>query len=236
MRGTPVTVLCASGSDQIWTWIRKRAESDPGPTALGPSSQCGWVFLRKSGPWAPSLSPRTGHLPSGLKGGQGKDKFPGTCHGDRQAQRPQALGPHFGPRLALPFPVARPPEHTSGVHAGHLPFFPHPPGGWASFPREGGHSSGLRLRARTLPGQLRALVSGWRVGSDGHRQDTSSGPTAGPTPPPPQPLPSSQGCPLPPPGHCGSPGPRQRAPMRWPSHWFTPPPPNSSWNGTKSRG
>mgnify|MGYP007134358807 CR=1 FL=1 len=100
-----------------WLWIGSGPglESEPSqtqaPLLLGPPAQPSWVFLRKPGPWAPSLSPRTGHLPSCLKGGQGKDRYPGTCHRDRQAQRPQALGPHFGPRLALPLPAARPPPH-----------------------------------------------------------------------------------------------------------------------------
>ena len=118
-----------------WLWIgsglgvESESSQTRAPPLLGPPAQPSWVFLRKPGPWAPSLSPRTGHLPSCLKGGQGKDRYPGTCHRDRQAQRPQALGPRFGPRLALPLPAARPLEPTSGVHAGRLPFFLCPPGG-----------------------------------------------------------------------------------------------------------
>ena len=223
MRGAPVTVLCASGSDQIWTWIRKRAESDPGPTALGPSSQRGWVFLRKPGPWAPS-QPTDWSPPRKLERREGERQVPGYLPQGQTGPETTGSGATFWPQAGPALLCSQAPRAHIWGPCWPPSIFPPPARGLGSLPQgRGGHSSSLRLRARTLPGQLRALVSGRRVGGDGH-------------PPPPQPLPSSQGCPFPPPGHCGSPGPRQPAPTRWPSHWFTPPPPSSSWNGTKARG
>lgn len=233
VRAAPVTVLCAGGSDQIWTRIRRRAESDTGPTALGPSGQRSWVFPQEARPLGTISQPTDWSPPRKLERRAGERQVPGYLPQGQTGPETTGSRATFWPQAGLALPCNQAPgAHIWGPRC-PLYIFPAPARGLGSLAQG---ASGLRLRARTLPGQLRALVSGWRVGGDGHRLDTSSGPTAGPTPPPPQPLPSSQGCPLPPPGHCGSPGPRQPAPTRWPSHWFTPPPPNSSWNGTKARG
>ena len=134
MRGAPVTVLCASGSDQIWTWIRKRAESDPGPTALGPSSQRGWVFLRKPGPWAPS-QPTDWSPPRKLERREGERQVPGYLPQGQTGPETTGSGATFWPQAGPALPCSQAPRAHIWGPCWPPSIFPPPARGLGSLPQ-----------------------------------------------------------------------------------------------------